>query len=253
MWKVLNQSVRGTGHARSDLPCQDAELVARFGMPDAPDAYLVVACSDGAGSASRADEGATMACRAAIEAVSNDLAQEVTLQDVTVEAPSRWVEAVHRALIGIADLADEPPREYACTLLIAVLGHDVTVCVQIGDGAIVRSDGEHCAPVFWPDNGEYANTTTFVTDPRCATLAQVAVLERVDELAVFTDGLQQLALNQATRSAHDPFFLPMFRALRAAERPDDLQVPLRRFLSSEPVNERTDDDKTLVLATRLPV
>jgi hypothetical protein len=59
-----------------------------------------------------------------------------------------------------------------------------------------------------------------------------------------------LALNFATKTAHQPFFLPMFQSIRGTQDANDLQIPLRQFLDSEAVNARTDDDKTLVLAIR---
>jgi hypothetical protein len=74
--------------------------------------------------------------------------------------------------------------------------------------------------------------------------------EPVDELALFTDGLQMLALHFASRSAHRPFFEPLFTTLREAANPEALGGPLREFLDSPAVNERTEDDKTLVLAIR---
>ena len=72
------------------------------------------------------------------------------------------------------------------------------------------------------------------------------------ELALFTDGLQALALHFVSREVHAPFFEPMFERLRQ-EPPGDapgLEAELRAFLDSAEVNRRTDDDKTLVLATR---
>jgi hypothetical protein len=71
----------------------------------------------------------------------------------------------------------------------------------------------------------------------------------VDEVALLTDGLQSLALRFASREAHGPFFEPMFERLRGPEQPSESE--LAAFLGSGPVNARTDDDKTLVLATRL--
>jgi hypothetical protein len=59
-----------------------------------------------------------------------------------------------------------------------------------------------------------------------------------------------LALSYASKSAHQPFFARMFAALRKVGDREDLVVPLRQFLDSPAVNDRTDDDKTLVLATR---
>ena len=69
---------------------------------------------------------------------------------------------------------------------------------------------------------------------------------------MLTDGLQPLALNYAAKAAHAPFFVPMFRPLRVAPSGATVLAALRNFLDSPRVNERTDDDKTLILATRVP-
>jgi hypothetical protein len=73
---------------------------------------------------------------------------------------------------------------------------------------------------------------------------------RADKIAVFSDGLQRLALNMAANTAHDPFFTPFFTVLSAATAAQEelLQTELAQFLQSPAVNERTDDDKSLVLA-----
>src|SRR5208282_2256447 len=108
-------------------------------------------------------------------------------------------------------------------------------------------------PIFWPQSGEYANTTCFLTDPHYETeMAFFFEDERVDQVALFTDGLQMLALNYAEKTGHSPFFLPLFQKLADAPSSEELVEPLNRFLDSPRVNERTDDDKTLVLAVRCP-
>jgi hypothetical protein len=118
---------------------------------------------------------------------------------------------------------------------------------------VYREDGRY-VPALWPQSGEYANCTFFLTDADAATRVQAKRARRVDELALLTDGLQGLALHFASRAAHGPFFAPMFARLRgvSATRPRSLAGELHAFLDSPAVNQRTDDDKTLVLATRLP-
>jgi hypothetical protein len=129
------------------------------------------------------------------------------------------------------------------------------VFFQIGDGAIVyqAEDGRY-VPALWPQSGEYANCTWFLTDRDASTRVQAARARGVHEVALFTDGLQGLALHFVSRAAHGPFFAPMFARLRGMRptRPRGLAGELRAFLDSPAVNQRTDDDKTLVLATRLP-
>ena len=75
-------------------------------------------------------------------------------------------------------------------------------------------DGDGYRTVFWPQSGEYLNTTNFLTDEEFERRLELhALAERVDELALLTDGLQMLALRYADKSVHSPFFLPMFQAL----------------------------------------
>ena len=133
-----------------------------------------------------------------------------------------------------------------------MVGRHGAAFAQIGDGAIVILDGTEYRPVFWPQSGEYHNFTFFLTDPRFERNVQCEVLSRpVDEVALFSDGLQMLALRYETKTAHQPFFVPIFTALRRTAEHEGLIVPMRQFLDSPGVNDRTDDDKTLVLATRL--
>jgi hypothetical protein len=76
--------------------------------------------------------------------------------------------------------------------------------------------------------------------------------EPIDEIGLFTDGLQRLLLHEATKTAHGPFFRAVFPPVRG-ESPgcsDRLSIALADLLASSRVNQRTDDDKTLILATR---
>jgi hypothetical protein len=123
--------------------------------------------------------------------------------------------------------------------------------MQIGDGGIVVDVGNGLAVPINPMAGEYANMTNFVTDENAIDVLAVAVLPaRPAKVAVFSDGVQRLALNMATNTAHVPFFTPFFTVLATATavQEDHLQAELARFLQSPAVNERTDDDKTLALA-----
>ena len=45
-----------------------------------------------------------------------------------------------------------------------VSGDRYSTYFQIGDGGIVVSNEENYDTVFWPEQGEYANTTFFISD-----------------------------------------------------------------------------------------
>ena len=251
----------GTAHLRLGLPCQDActceELATAGGEP-----WLVAVVADGAGSASRAEVGSRLAC----DVVKAELGALAAAGGSLAELTRPWAETLlsrlQEAVTVQADADGGRARDYACTLLAAVVGGDRAVFFQVGDGAIVISApdggedraGDEYRWVFWPDTGEYENVTFFATKPDALAHLEWAEMDRrVDEVALFSDGLQRLALHYASRTVHAPFFSSKLAVLReSASSPESLAVGLARFLSSPEVDERTDDDRTLVLATRRP-
>ncbi len=252
-WRLLRASVAGTSHGKTGAPCQDASDAARLPSPEGE--VLGLACSDGAGSARLSHEGASLACAAVLWEV-RDFLERRPLRAATRDTVEGWFLSVHAAVADRALELDAKPRDLACTLLVALIAPDAAVFAQIGDGAIVvdAPDPAGYAPIFWPQSGEYANMTYFATEPEALRqLSAGFIRDRpIQEVALFSDGLQQLALRFEDRSVHAPFFRPMFAQLRRQPSGDApaLDAGLRTFLNSSAVNSRTDDDKTLVLATR---
>jgi hypothetical protein len=249
MWKFLCESVEGTSHLQSAGGCQDSALV-RLHKSETEE-VLILACADGAGSASHAAVGSKLACETIIQEVAVFFDADGRMDKIDAALIQSWLANVHAALQSQAQGLSISIRELASTFLFSVIGPASAAFAQIGDGAIVILEDGHYRPVFWPQNGDYPNTTFFITEPEFKDHLQLDFLTRpVDELSMFSDGMQMLALNYNARSAHDPFFVPLFKALRGGN-PDDLHSPMREFLNSKPINDRTDDDKTLILATRI--
>lgn len=251
VWRFLIDSVQGTSHIRSGTGCQDSSFASVL-QHDGQE-YLLVACADGAGTAKASDVGAKVACTEAVRLAAEFLRGCSPPRTADREVLLGWARAVHEGLVHEAERQQVGPRDLACTLLLAVVGRADAAFLQVGDGAIVIKDQSgRYVPVFWPQTGEYHNATYFVTDESYEQNIQTSVMgEAPAELALFTDGLQMLALDYNLRAAHAPFFAPLFRALRAAEDHAELGVPMRQFLDSDAVNARTDDDKTLALAVRV--
>lgn len=248
MWRSIFDSVTGTSHEGSGLPCQDACRVVS--LQRAAEEVLIIACSDGAGSASHSEVGSQLACDS-IVASSREWIAAGDGDPINRKTIASWYERAQSAVVAEAARREVPARELACTLLVAVVGKDWATFAQLGDGAIVIEPPEDYTVVFWPQSGEYANTTNFLTGE--GLLANLEVVERqseVSSIAVFTDGLERLILRFQERVVHTPFLRPMFSKLRQEDEMDRLFPQLRSFLESPAVNERTDDDKTLVLAVR---
>lgn len=250
MWKTLYQSVQGTSHQRSGQVCQDSSTARQLVLDD--ETVLLLACSDGAGSADYSQFGSALACQTFLDLMAGELRGSGRLYAVDHERASDWVRQVHQALLAEAARRGVDARQLACTLLFAAVGESGAAFGQIGDGAIVVwRDGQY-QNLFWPQSGEYINTTNFVTDPRWPSNFEFAWHEQpIDEVALLTDGLQMVGMNFAQRQAHGPFFAPLFQSLRRQADAAELVGPMRAFLESPQLAERTDDDKTLVLATRL--
>lgn len=251
MWKTVFDSVTGASHDTSGTPCQDACRVVTI-TSSSGEELLIIACADGAGSAKCAADGSMIACDEVVKYVQTLPHVSTWLTSVTRDDAVAWIGHVRSAIAGRAAELNEPVRQLATTLLVAVIGESASVFIHIGDGAIVVREDDDFRCMFWPQSGEYANTTNFVTDDDFADKIAYEVRDaRIDECVVFTDGLERLILRFDNHTVHRPFIEPMLQNMRSAESTDHFFTPLREFLASARINERTDDDKTLILATRL--
>jgi hypothetical protein len=143
----------------------------------------------------------------------------------------------------------------AATLIGALVCSNRAIVCHVGDGAcVLRRKGCSSWEVpSWPAHGKYASATYFVTDDPEAQLHFNSIEGEFSELAMFSDGIERLALDFVNKSASDRFFSPMFAPLAnlGPGRDRGLSGSLRRFLDSPRILERTDDDKSLVLARRV--
>jgi len=252
MWKIVHASTIGTSHLDTNSPCQDAYGVEVIPSNDSQQEYFVCIVSDGAGSAQFGGEGAQLACSVALSRIKESLSNTAldSLDNVIIH---EWVKQIQQGIRETAHIGKSTVREYACTLLGAIIGWDSALFFQIGDGAIVASNSYAQGLVFYPDIGMYANMTYFVTEEDALSHLQVAITHaRIDEVALFTDGIQNLAISLEQHIPHIPFFEPMLHKIRTSSMDECLvfNESLAQFLNSASVNERTNDDKTLILASR---
>lgn len=247
-WRVVGASEVGTSHIANGRDCEDS-CWAQVGATVAGMPFLSLFVADGAGSASNGGEGADLAIQAAVDFIDKKLLlPEFGLSD---ELATECVIAIREKIYARADALRLKARDFACTFLGVLSCRLGTLVMQIGDGGIVLDIGLGLDVPVVPMSGEYANMTHFLTDEDAVNLMVTKVYPTIARrVAVFSDGLQRLALNMANNTAHEPFFTNFFRVLSTStpEQEDQVHGALLKFLQSTAVNERTDDDKTLALA-----
>jgi hypothetical protein len=162
-------------------------------------------------------------------------------------------------------------QDLSTTLLMAVVTSTHLAAVQVGDGGIIAvAHDDQPYFVTEPYHGEYVGETVFITSPSYLEHASVKVLARASlrGLAVMTDGLEAVAIQQPQNHdqhgcarQHVPFaefFEPLFAfatnpvhsaTTNPVHSATTKSQQLTAFLTSDRLSARSDDDKTLILAS----
>ena len=251
-WRYVDGFAAGTSHLDAETPCQDRSACRVVAAPGGD--VLVCVVSDGAGSAAHSDAGAQAVCDVLLAQAVDAVRGAGGLDAIGDDDVAAWFALAREHVCAMARAAGCEPREYAATALLAVAGADGTICAQIGDGAIALREGP-AMPfeiAVWPENGEYANHTYFVTDDDAGAHVSVRRFAAARDVVALTDGLQSLALEFASRSAFPRFFEPLVETVRDASTDDGaLRDALIAYLGSDAINARTDDDKCLAIGCRI--
>lgn len=253
-WAVTKAVVRGKSHIDQDMPCQDA---CEF-ETSADGRWLVAAVSDGAGSAARSREGAQM--------VVGDVVRALVAETPNIDqtGPGDWLkDRIQEILILVRrKLRDtgSPLSDFHCTLVAALVGPSGGIFFHIGDGAAVASrvatSGKppKTGISLWndftvsdPENGEYVNTTFFITqDDWDKHLRKTIIPRGADIIALMSDGAMPLVLHK--RRPYVPFIEPIISKLLKTPDPALRELLLTGYLAATNTYAVTDDDKTLFVA-----
>lgn len=242
-WRWVSASVIGTSHIQNGIRLQDAYVISEL---DNDCMFAVV--SDGAGSAKFGAYGAWLTCRFLSVRFREWLHKNPSLP--TDEDIAYWIDELRDWISAIATRRKTTPRQFAATLAAIIVIPDELITLHIGDSAVVGRKGRAWDVLCWPENGEYASSTYFVTDDPEPRLNITHHLPGYDAFALFSDGVGDLALSHLEQAAYPKFFDPMIRPVDTASgegRLVDLSAKLASYLTSPSVCERTDDDKTLIL------
>lgn len=245
-WRWASASVIGTSHIQNGGRLQDAYVISELG-----NGRIFAAVSDGAGSAKFGAFGAWLTCRFLSVRFREWVHENPELP--TDEHLSDWIYELRGRISAIAARRGTVSRQFAATLAAIIVASDEAVTLHIGDSAIVGRKSGEWEVLCWPENGEYASSTYFVTDEPEPRLSIIHHPREHDAFALFSDGVGDLALSYLERAAYARFFDPMIRPVDVASgegRLVELSAKLANYLAGPSVCERTDDDKTLILISR---
>lgn len=242
MIRMLATTATGRTHQQRHLPCQDSV----FTLEEA--GVVAMALSDGAGSAQYSQEGSAIAAATACQILCQHF-------DSLYNAPSpatvklSILQPLVEKLCQRANELHTTTQDLACTLLTVAMKGDRYLLFHIGDGVIAyqKQDKLHVASA--PQNGEFANTTTFVTSPKSIIQARVmrgtqpeiqgfALMSDGSESTFYQRGTQRLNPYLADVLARNHYFSPQFAAGYLNTLVHQVCIP------------RTGDDCSLAVLTR---
>ena len=148
---------RSKGDARGS--CQDAV----FGKTS--NGVSCIALADGAGSKRLSGTGARRAVRIAVDLILNEFDnffEQVCRGDKAAPKAS-IVRSIIRELSAERFARRGHLDEYACTLIFAAADQNRLLLGHLGDGIAFSIQNGISEVASWPENGEFANETFFVT------------------------------------------------------------------------------------------
>jgi serine/threonine protein phosphatase PrpC len=155
MWKIAGAAIIGTSHISSNTECQD-----KIDYNDESDT-ICIALADGAGSCKYSGIGAEISCKATIDYLKQkfDLFWRLAEKEV-----KRTIIHGIMTRLGIeASKLHCDKSELSSTLLFAAIKGNRFIIGHIGDGVICGEKDNALVLLSAPENGEFANTTYFVT------------------------------------------------------------------------------------------
>jgi len=247
-WRLYGLSVTGSSHKYFNVPCQDDFIAEEILINEK--SFLICIVSDGAGSALFGKKGAEIVCQSGLNIIKQAILDTYYLEKIDEGILYHIVSRIRDFILLESQWEGYSLRDYACTIVGAVIGEKKAIFFQIGDGGIVIKENKNFNVVFWPIEGMYVNMTNFITDKNYENNLRVTISNNyLEGLTLFTDGLQRQILDMQKREAYQRFFDYVFDIF---DKYDDSNI-LEEFyllLDGNEIRKRSDDDRTFIIAKK---
>ena len=240
-------SRQGASHLKDGTPNQDSAMVATPFLGRLGSA-AIMAVSDGAGSARYSQFGSRAACAAGVASLTRQLDRNPAIavkEHLLRSALQRAVRSARRSVMETAQRSHQAAgavdvNDYACIVMLSLASERLVGVAHVGDGCVVVGDGSEWRLLSASDNGEFANETKFLTNPRNGPRVTVTSVSGIRCVAAITDGLQDVALSRGS-APYERFWTPLYRALArsSASTPNTVLETLLRKVAD--AGKATDD------------
>ncbi|MEA5517582.1 PP2C family serine/threonine-protein phosphatase [Limnoraphis robusta] len=248
-WQAIGCSEIGSGHIKTGIPCQDFcdhQIISN-------NQVTIGAVSDGMGSAAHSDLGSKIAVQTTLNCLNQRDWLNHSIDDSQAQVFfEELLKTVVTEIQTVAKREGYSVRDMACTLLAFIATPNLLVAMQCGDGLIVirPQSSQNYQLLFQPQKGEYANEYVPITSSSAHQYMQVKVIhEPIYFICAATDGIEHISLIKSKEwKAYDKFFEPVeTQIMRSHKTESEKEKIVSDWLKSDDINQRTDDDKTVLL------
>lgn len=242
MWMTQRAEQTGRGHQMTGVPCQDKTMtMCRNGV-------IAMALADGAGSARLSHEGAACAVEAVCEVLCRKF-EELSTTSSPLDMRLCVLGAVSERMLQRAEELEVPVSELACTLLAVAVRENRYLIFHVGDGVIGYRKNDKLMVASGPENGEFSNTTVFVTSKNALLKSKVMRGEQaaLEGFILMSDGCETVLYHKRSRRLA-PFLNRLLQRAELLER--EVSEEMLRAVLAGVISRRTIDDCSLTVMVR---
>lgn len=240
MWNSVQCAVQGRGHIKTDAPCQDKTKFL------CEHETSVIALADGAGSASMSHFGAEFVTEKICELLTQQF--DIYFNEDDGKAVKRVI--VGTLMDGLEKLSQDlncEIKDLASTLLVAAVKNGKYIILHIGDGVIGYIKNGDLKIASHPENGEFVNTTVFVTSKDALSTMKImkGQLNGITGFALMSDGTEASLYNKREKSLAPA--LKKIMDLSQVMKVNCLENEVERSFENVIKNSTTDDCSLIIL------
>lgn len=183
--RIASAFVQGRGHLSKKIPCQDRVYSSR------KNTVATIALADGAGSCMFSEKGAEIVTKE-ISKIINSVFDSVF--DNKIDIQTYIISSLTRKLLEFSKSNDLSIKDLSSTLLFVSIKDNRYIAGHIGDGVIGYKNMKNTINVLsHPDNGEYSNSTYFVTSSNAHKYLRIykGNLNEIDGFILMSDGSEE--------------------------------------------------------------